>query len=113
MKLSDKINVEKTATESIPFVAYIFLNKSQPVVTSNEFHTTYLYVIPLRIRYHDPKTEGGVREFKKPPVTLYGFCPQGLNLPKGSIEELPCDPHSSEKCKWTSLPVKQVFHISS
>lgn len=109
IKLSHKLNVELTASESAPFSAYIFLNRSQPVVTSKEFHTTYLYSISLRVRYHDPKSEGGVREFKKSPVILYGRCPQGLNLPKGSISKLPCDPNSSETCEWSTLSFTQVF----
>lgn len=107
LKLSHKLNVETAASESVPFSAFIFLNKSQPVVTSTEFRTNYLYSIPLRVRYHDPKTEGGVREFKKPPVILYGRCPSGLSVPKGTVAKLLCDPYTSETCEWTTLSFTQ------
>lgn len=109
--MSHKLNTETSASESVPFSAYIFLNKSQPVATSTEFHTNYFYTVPLRVRYHDPKTEGGVREFKKPSVILFGRCPQGLSLPKGVTVKLLCGPYTSEVCEWTTLPFTQVCYM--
>ncbi|KAK7580331.1 hypothetical protein V9T40_000960 [Parthenolecanium corni] len=107
VRTDQNLDLEATASASNSFSAYIYLNRNEPVQTSTEFSSKYIYTLPVHVRYHDPKTGGGYREFKKHQPTLFARCPTELSLPSSVIVSLPCDHSSAKVCKWTSLPFTQ------
>lgn len=106
-RLNVEIDPEASATTAVPFSSYIYLNKSHPVTTSTEFSSVYVYKIPIHVRYHDPKSGGGFREFRKLPSVLFARCPSENNAFSLSVSKFPCEPHSTEVCDWNSLPFTQ------
>lgn len=110
-RLSSEVNIEVSATDAAPFSLYIYLNRSRPITTSLEFRTTYVYNIPVHVRYHDPKSGGGFREFKKQPAVLFARCPDGTTLTSSAVVKFPCKPNSADLCDWNSLPFTQVSNL--
>ncbi len=109
-RVNQKLDIEAMASAGIPFSVHVYLNRSQPVTTSTEYHSQYLYYLPVHVRYHDPKTGGGHKEYKKQPPVVLVRCPEGSSLPSAAIVKLPCEPHSSSDiCEWTTLSYAQVI----
>lgn len=106
--LNQKLDLETISSASNPFSLYVYLNRSQPVTTSLENHSEYFYILPIHLRYHDPKIGGGYREIKKSMAMLFSRCPDGIVTSSSAVVKFPCKPYSTDICEWSSLPFTQV-----
>ncbi|XKL59192.1 hypothetical protein PGB90_000208 [Kerria lacca] len=110
--LNQKLDLETISSASNPFSLYVYLNRSQPVTTSLENHSEYFYILPIHLRYHDPKIGGGYREIKKSMAMLFSRCPDGIVTSSSAVVKFPCKPYSTDICEWSSLPFTQLVTFS-